>query len=74
MSANQYQHEYQATTIIDNYHRDAIRAEQRRLARAGRPSRSFVRSLVSSARQAIFQEPASRPELINVPSDTALIA
>jgi hypothetical protein len=68
MSANQYQQEYQVTTIIDTYHRNAIQAEQRRLARPDRPSRSFVRSLVSSARQARVQEP------VTVPSDTALIA
>lgn len=74
MYTNQYQHEYQATTIIATYHREAIQAEKIRLARPGRSILISVRSLFSSARQAIVQEPVARPELVTVPSDTALIA
>ncbi|HEV2073073.1 MAG TPA: hypothetical protein VGR29_05465, partial [Thermomicrobiales bacterium] len=38
MYAHEYKLELQATAIIDTYHREAIRAEQRRLVQAGRPS------------------------------------
>lgn len=72
MYTNQYQHEYEVRVITDTYHRDALRAEQVRIAKAGR--RGLVRSLFSSARQAIVQAPVARPKLVTVPSDTALIA
>jgi hypothetical protein len=72
MSSNQYLKEYLSMTVIGNFHREAALAEQRRLARAGRPSRSFVSSLFRSTRQAISREPALRTELINVASETSL--
>ena len=74
MYVNYYQHEYQAKALIAAYHRDALRSEQFRIARPDRPSRSFVRSLFSSARQTIGLAPVARPGLVTVPSDTALIA
>ena len=74
MHVHQFQHEYQVTTIIDTYHRSAVQAEQLRLAHPNQPVRSFVRSLFSSIRQALVQQPVARPELVTVPSDTALIA
>lgn len=73
MSSNQYLKEYLSMTVIGNFHREAALAEQRRLASAGRPNRSAVRSLVSSARQAISREPAARTEMMNLPSEGALI-
>ena len=82
-----YHHEYKlelkVTAIVDNYHREAIQAEQRRLDRAGRPGRiataamrlrTSVRSLFTTAGAHVRQERVARPELANVPSDTALIA
>jgi hypothetical protein len=73
MSSNQYLKEYLSMTVIGNFHREAALAEQRRLARAGRPNRGVVNSMLKSARQAISRDAASRTELIDLSSEGALI-
>jgi hypothetical protein len=80
--AYQYQREYRLSVIIDNYYRDAIHAEQRRLARAGRAHRvatvaisirRSVRSLFASADVSMSEPPIADPGLVTSPSGAALI-
>jgi hypothetical protein len=73
MSSNQYLKEYLSMTVIGNFHREAALAEQRRLARAGRPNRGIVNSLFKSARQAVSRDATPGTELINLSSEGALI-
>ena len=72
--SNQYLKEYLSMTVIGNFHREAALAEQRRLAREGRSNRNPVRTLFGGARHAISRQPATRTELIDLPSETALIS
>lgn len=74
MFFNQHQHESYCMTIIGNFRREAIQAEQLRLAREGRKARNFVNPLASSIRQATLQEKATPTALIRVPSETSMMS
>lgn len=83
MYVNHYQHEYQGKAIIDAYHRDALRAEQLRIAKASRRGlitmvaigiRTSIASLLITAGQHISQEPVARPDLASSLSDNGVHA
>lgn len=81
MYAEQYHHEYQAKAIIDEYHRDALRSEQLRIAWTNRRSRiaaaagsvrTSIASLLIAAGEHISQEPVARPDLVGSLSDNGV--
>lgn len=83
MYANQNQHEHQVQVIIDQHHRDAIQAEQIRVARTQHPSRiamaatsirASIGSLLIAIGETISGEPVSCPNLAGKLPDSALTA
>ena len=80
---SQYDHQYQMKSRIDQYHREAIRAEQIHSASATQPKRidqqarkwwTSVRSVLTAAQAYFSRKPVISPEMQAGRADTGVTA